>query len=340
MPPTLPPLPPLSIIIPSHNTRELTLRCLESIVQADGQADSGAEVILVDDAGTDGTAEVVAERFPGILLIRTPAPAGFTRAANLGMARAAGGLLLLLNSDTEIDAPGLAALRAAFAADPRLGAAGADLYYPDGSAQWSGGRAPSLAWLFALASGAPALLARLPLYRRVKPPGEKRHVEWVTGAALAVRRAAWDQVGPLDEDFSFYGQDLDLCLRLGQAGWRVDLLPGFRVMHHHGATIDPKRGSDPGAGGAGRGRQHPELLWTDLLRWARKHHGASWARRAALALAAGGIARLLGRALSSPFLPGARREARREETRAFRRALRDVLRGALSAKLAIPQPPV
>jgi GT2 family glycosyltransferase len=340
----MPPTPPnasglsaLSIVVPSHNTRELTLRCLQSIAAADS-AGPGIEVILVDDAGTDGTAEAVAARFPRAALIRTPAPTGFTRAANLGMARAAGGILLLLNSDTEVDAPGLAALQEAFAADPRLGAAGAELYYPDGSAQWSGGRAPSLAWLFALASGAPALLARLPLYRRVKPPGQKGGaVEWVTGAALAVRRAAWEEVGPLDEDFSFYGQDLDFCLRLRQAGWGVALLPGFRVMHHHGASIGAKSG-------AGGGRQHPELLWTDLLRWARKQRGDSWARRAALALAAGGAARLLGRALSSPFLSpfltSARREARRQETRAFRRAFHLTLRAVLSAKLAIPRPPV
>jgi GT2 family glycosyltransferase len=312
----------LSIVIPTQNTRELTLHCLSSI----SRAVPAAEVILVDDAGKDGTAEAAAGHFPPTVQIRTPQAVGFTRAANLGMARAGGEILLLLNSDTEVDGPGLDALRAAFAADPRLGAAGAALYYPDGSPQWSGGRAPSLAWLFALASGLPGFLGRLRLYRRLKPPGEQGEaVEWVTGAALAIRRSAWEEVGPLDEDFRFYGQDLDLCLRLGQAGWKVALLPGFRVMHHHGATISGK----PGTGG---GRQHPELLWTDLLRWARKHHGTTWARCAVLALATGGAARLLGRALSAPFLSAARRESRREETRAFRRAL--------LAVLAIPRRPV
>jgi len=316
----------LSIVIPTRDTRELTLRCLESIARADPEA----EVVLVDDAGTDGTAEDAAGRFPGMVHIRTSEPVGFTRAANLGLARAGGEILLLLNSDTEVDGPGLAALAAAFAADPRLGAAGAALHYPDGSPQWSGGRAPSLAWLFALASGVAALLGRVPLYRHLKAPGEQGEaVEWVTGAALAVRRAAWEQVGPLDEGYRFYGQDLDLCLRLRQAGWGVVLLPEFRVMHHHGATI----GGRPGTGG---GRQLPELLWTDLLRWARKHHGTVWARSAALSLATGGAVRLLGLALSFPFLPRTRRAARREETLAFRRALAAVL----PAQLAIPRRPV
>jgi len=315
-------VPDLSIVVPTQNTRELTLRCLGSIAVAE----PAAEVVLVDDAGTDGTAEAARKRFPGMVQIRTSKPIGFTRAANLGMARATGEILLLLNSDTEVDARGLAALTAAFAADPRLGAAGAALYYPDGSPQWSGGRAPSLAWLFALANGLPALLGRLPLYRRIKSPGAgPARVEWVTGAALAVRREAWDQAGPLDEEFVFYGQDLDLCLSLRDAGWRVALLPDFRVMHHYGATI----GGRPGTGG---GRQHPELLWTDLLRWARKHKGERWARRAAWVLAAGGSARLAARGLLTPFRPAGERNAWSEESRALRRALSTVLQSTTGVR--------
>ncbi len=272
----------LSIVIPTHNTRDLTLRCLDTIAVI-----PEAQVVLVDDAGTDGTAEAVAERHPAVEVIRTAEPSGFTRSVNLGLARARGEILLLLNSDTEIDRAGLEALLAAFDADLRLGIAGAALHYPDGSPQWSGGRAPSLAWLFALASGLPALLGRLPFYRRVKPPGAAPgEIEWVTGAALAMRRAVHEAVGPLDESFRFYAQDLDLCLRARNAGWTVALLPEFRVLHHHGATIGR---------GVESGRQNWRLLWTDLLLWARKHRGAGWARRAALLMLIGGTARLLGR---------------------------------------------
>ena len=306
--------PRLSVVIPTHDTRELTLRCLDSLRAAGLEI----EVLLVDDASRDGTAAAVAAAHPEVTLLRNNEPAGFTRAANRGLAAARGGLLLLLNSDTEVDHPGLEALLAAFDADPRLGAAGAALHYPDGSAQWSGGREPTLLWLFGLASGLPALLARLPLYRRLRPPGavpeRGDQVDWVTGAALAVRREAWEAVGPLDEEFRVYAQDLDYCLRLGQAGWDVRLLPGFKVLHHHGATI----GRDPGA----RRRQHPELLWTDLLRWAGKHKGEEWTKRAALAFQAGGRLRLLGRALASPLLPPERRAAWREDGEPFRRAVR------------------
>src|SRR6185436_9412075 len=130
-----------------------------------------------------------------------------------------------------------------------------------------------------------------------------------TGAALAIRRTALDQVGLFDEAFRFYGQDLDLCLRLRDAGWAVEVLPEVRVLHHHGGTI----GKGPGASG----RQHPELLWTDLLRWARKQRPPRWAARAERALRWGGRLRVLGRSLALPLVATSRRPAWRGETRAF-----------------------
>lgn len=302
----------LSIVIPSHDTRELTVRCFETIAAPD------TEIVLVDDASTDGTADVIAERYPQTTVIRCSDSVGFTRAANLGLNEAHGDILILLNSDTEMDARGLHVVRSAFASDALLGAAGATLHYPDGSPQWSGGRAPTLPWLFVLASGIATFLVRVPNYRRLKPPGASPPtIEWVTGAALAIRRTAWEQVRPLDERYLFYGQDLDLCLRLRAAGWRVALLPDFRVMHHHGATI--------GKAGTGGGRQHLELLWGDLLYWSRKHRGAQWSRWAAMTLAFGGFLRLLTRGLTAPFLPTRRRTIFRDETKALRGAIRSVL---------------
>lgn len=305
--------PPISVVIPTHNTRELTLACVRSLVSSGLE---GLEIIVVDDASRDGTAGVLAGQYPGIQVLRMDPGVGFTRAANAGLARAQGEILLLLNSDTEVQAGAFAPLLEAFRADPRLGAAGAALHYPDGSPQWSGGREPGLLWLFGLTSGLPALLGRLRPYRQLKPVGAApAGVAWVTGAAMAIRRQAWQEVGPLEEGYRFYGQDLDFCLRLRDAGWKVGLVPEFRVLHHHGATIGKK---------ATGGYQHSELLWTDLLRWARRYRGKSWAGRATLALRGGAALRLAGRGLLYPFLPADRKAGWKEESRILARAARAV----------------
>jgi N-acetylglucosaminyl-diphospho-decaprenol L-rhamnosyltransferase len=285
--------PPLSIVVPTHNTRELTLRCLDSLAAAPAP---GMEVVLVDDASADGTTAAAEEGHPGTIVLRNETALGFTRSANLGLARACGEILLLLNSDTEVEPGGLQRLVEFFALEPKLGIAGALLHYPDGSPQWSGGREPSLAWFFALASGLPKLLEQLPFYRRAKPldPDRPLAVDWVTGAAMAFRREVWEAVGPLDEGFRFYAQDLDFCLRAKRVGWRTEIRPELRVLHHHGATIGRTAGA--------RGHQHPELLWSDLLRWARKHRGPSWAARAQIALRVGAVLRLAARRVARPFV--------------------------------------
>ena len=307
--------PTLSVVIPTHDTRDLTLACLAALARATAK-DLSPEIVVVDDASSDGTAEAIADLHPEVLVLRCDRASGFTHAANLGLSRTHGEVLLLLNSDTELAPGGPEALLRAFADDPHLGAAGALLHYPDGTPQWSGGSAPTLLWLFGLGSGLPALLARLPLYRRLKPPGRGQvggPVDWVTGAALALRRPAWEQVGPLEESFRFYAQDLDLCLRLRSAGWNVAVVPDFPVLHHHGATIGRRPGAD--------GPQHPELLWHDLLHWAQLRRTPTWARAARLALLTGVRLRLAARSLALPFLPAARRPGWRLTTRRLGRAL-------------------
>src|SRR3954467_11050126 len=160
----------LSVVIPTHDTRQLTLQCLDALyAAAPMETPETMEVILVDDASRDGTAEAARSRHPGVVVLRHETAERFTRSANDGLAQARGEILLLLNSDTEVAPGGLARLVALFAHDARLGIAGALLHYPDGSPQWSGGREPTLLWFFALATGLPALLARLPCYRRAKP---------------------------------------------------------------------------------------------------------------------------------------------------------------------------
>lgn len=296
---------PLSVIVPTRDTRDLTLACLASVARSEG---SGAfELILVDDGGRDGTAEAAAGAHPGIRTIVREEPGGFTVAANAGLRAAGGEVLLLLNSDAQVEPDAPARLLAAFSADPRLGAAGAELVDPDGAPQWSAGRRPSSLWLFALATGLPRALGRLPGYRRVKRPGVRGvAVDWVSGAALAIRRAAWVDAGPLDERFAFYCQDLEYGERLRRRGWRVALVEGARVRHRGGATI---------------GRRGIPLLWADLVRWSALANGPRGARSAARAFAIGGRLRLAARSLAAPWIAESRRAAFREETDGYREAL-------------------
>jgi len=302
--------PRLSIVIPSFNTAALTMRCLET---AQAAASQGVEIIVVDDGSTDSSVESLRRLGDRILLIQHPRQMGFTAAASTGLERATGDVILLLNSDTEVTRPGLESLMRAYEADPRLGIAGAELRFPDGRAQWSGGRQPSLLWLLMLTSGLPGLLARLPGYRRLRPVSgaEGRRVAWVPGAAMAIRSTAWKELAPLDDRFSFYCQDLDLCIRAREAGWQVGVAAGFEVVHHVGASIGTQAG-------IAAERCVPELLWTDLLLWAAKARGTAWASRAGRVMRVGAGLRLVGRWLCLVLFRAGRRPGWREETAAFR----------------------
>jgi GT2 family glycosyltransferase len=282
----------LSVVVPTHDTRELTLRCLASLAFLEAE---DAQVVLVDDGSRDGTLEAARRAHPWIEVLVNDAAAGFARAANRGLAAARGSLLLLLNSDTELDRDSFERARHAFASDPRLGIAGASLVNPDGSPQWSGGRWPTAAWMVGLASGLPALVGRLPGYRRLRPPSGAGGgaVDWVTGAAMLIRREAWTAAGPLDETFAFYGQDLALCWSARTAGWNVRLLRDWRVLHVGGASIGRRAGAHGGV--------HQRMLWADLLRWTSRRHGAAAAVRTARWMRAAATARIAGRAALGPF---------------------------------------
>lgn len=303
----------LSIIIPTRDTRELTLACVASITRAASEAaTTQLEILVVDDGSTDGTADALRDTFPTVRVLPTAGGVGFTRAVNLGLSHAHGEWLLLLNSDTEWTPGALCHLLAAFENDATLGIVGGRLVYPDGRDQWSGGARPDPLWLFVLASGLANPLRRLPGYGRWRRSCEGGEVDWVSGAALAVRREVLEAVGRFDEDFRFYAQDLDFCLRARALGWRVAVLPGFRVVHHHGSTIQRRPG-------ASRLPYQPSLLWHDLVLWAAKQGGARQARSVAWMLRWGTRLRLLGRFFAAPF--AADRGGHRAETEAFRAAL-------------------
>lgn len=300
--------------MPTRDTRDVTLAALASVHRQSRPPD---EVILVDDGSEDETSAAVAATFPGVLRLRNDVPEGFSRAVNRGAEQASGDVLWLLNSDTIARPHAAEALAASFREDPELGIAGAALSYPDGSSQWSGGPFPGTVWLIALASGLPAFLGHVPLWRSLKPvSGTARPsaVDWVTGAAMAVRRDVWERVGPLREDYGLYCQDLDLCWQASKEGWNVRVLPEVRVVHAHGATIRlGERHPDP---------MSPEQQWPDLVRFFLLNHGHCGAELARSSLLLGGWLRVLVRRLVTPLKGGARQAAWRGETHRYRIALR------------------
>lgn len=301
--------PRVSVIVPTHDTRVLTERCFAALAASPPPS---CELILVDDASRDGTAESIVARHPEVRVLRLEGRQGFAAAANAGAAAARGELLWIVNSDTEV-APGAAVrMVEAFARDPALGIAGAQLCTATGEPSWSGGQQPDARWLFVLASGVAPHLGRLPGYRRVKHPGVPGgEADWVSGAAMMVRRTVWDAIGPFDERYAFYCQDVDLCLAARAACWRVAVVGDARVVHHEGGTI----GRDAGAFGA---RVAPALLWSDLVRCAAKHGGAPAATSARRALVAGALLRVGARWLVTPLVPRPARDAFRRDTAALR----------------------
>jgi GT2 family glycosyltransferase len=303
----------LSVIIPTHETRELTLRCLAALWLCDPRPH---EVIVVDNGSADDTAHSVRQKYPMHIVVQLPDNEGFSAAVNRGVATASGDLLFVLNSDTEIEASALGAVYQAFAQDAQLGIVGAALSNFDGTPQWSGGRKPAFLWYFGVASGIPALLGRLRAWRRFRSPSGSKGgtVEWVAGTAMVIRRPVWEQAGPFDLGYRFYCQDIDLCVGAADAGWGIAILPDFKVRHHQGGTISSKGGTVDQA--------HPEFLWTDLLRFAGKCCGPVASRIAVLALRLGGGLRLLGRRLLSPIIPMDRKAQWRKENSAYSAALR------------------
>jgi GT2 family glycosyltransferase len=300
----------LSVVIPTRDTRELTLGCLESLRNG---GETPVDVIVVDDASSDGTAEAIRDIYPEATVVETGRNVGFSRAVNLGVKRTVGDVILVLNSDTEILEGALSALMGAFSNDWALGIGGAELLDPDGSSQWRAGRWPTTFWLLAQSSGLGAVANRLPGRHRVGSTGATRTgaVDWVSGAAMGVRREVWETSGPFDVAYRFYCQDLDLCASAQKSGWSVAVVPGFGVLHHHGATISEAEGAS--------GTFHPAHLWADLVRFAEKHQGPEAARRAAAALKAGARLRLAGRSVGRVFAGD--RDAWDRESDGFRRGL-------------------
>jgi N-acetylglucosaminyl-diphospho-decaprenol L-rhamnosyltransferase len=223
----------LSVIVVNWNTCRLLEACLRSVDAA--RQDLAVEVLVVDNGSSDGSVELVRKGFPSDELIANAGNRGYAAANNQGVERARGRYLLLLNSDTEVDTAALRTLVAYADDHPEAGVIGPKLLNPDGSLQPSGGRFPTPVSTVASLLGLHRLTGR-PRYGTERNYSVPAEVDEVSGAAMLIRREVVAQVGGLDEGFAWGYEDVDYCLRVRRAGWRVQYVPDARVMHHWGGT--------------------------------------------------------------------------------------------------------
>jgi exopolysaccharide biosynthesis polyprenyl glycosylphosphotransferase len=227
----------LSIVVVTHSSVREIGPCLDSLRAVAGEV--SAEVIVVDNASSDGTVEVVRRAFPEVRLIRKKQRHGFSVNCNIGAIAAAGRHILLLNPDTVTRPGALAPLVQYLDEHPEVGAVGPRLVYPDGRLQASARRFPELR---------SALVRRTPLRSVLRSSAaERRHLmleehegdevrdaDWLLGAAVAIRGEAYRELNGLDDGYRLYCEDIDLCWRLHEQGWAVRYLPTAVIQHDLG----------------------------------------------------------------------------------------------------------
>jgi len=260
----------LSIVIVSYQVCNLLAQCLESVSEnVQTFARSNVETFVVDNASTDGSAEMVRRHFPNVHLIANDENRGFAAANNQALRRLlqddTPDYVLLLNPDTEVVGKALRLMTEYLELHAEVGAVGPALVYPDGQFQHSAFAFPGLVQLF---------LDLFPLHGRLTESrlngryprqwyaaGTPFAIGHPLGAALMVRRPVIEQVGLLDEGFFMYGEEVDWCWRIQEAGWAIHCVPRAQIVHHEGRSTAQFREAMFVA------------LWRSRRRLYAKHHG-------------------------------------------------------------------
>lgn len=231
--------PELSIVVLSWNTKDLLEACLRSL-EALGADEPSFEVIVVDNASSDGSADMVERDFPRVRLLRNPRNDGYAIGNNLGAARARGEFVLLLNSDTEVHPGALATLVGFMRDHPSHGACAPRLDWPDGRPQLSCKTFPTLGVAVFFDTCFERWFPRNRVLRRYFmrefDHTTSRDVDQPPGAALLVRRALWTELGGFDPELWLFFNDVDLCRRLWARGHKVAYVAEARILHHEGRS--------------------------------------------------------------------------------------------------------
>jgi GT2 family glycosyltransferase len=278
--------PDITVSLVNTSNRELLLDCLASLGAA--AAETELEIIVVDNASTDGSADAVRAAYPGVQVVERDRRHGFGANHNEAIRRAAGRYVLILNEDTVLHDGALDRMRRFMDQNPGVGACGPQILNPDGSPQ------PSA---FHFPTPARVALTTLTLQRRgwVQSATDRiTRVDWVCGAAILARTPALRAVGGFDERLFIYSEDPDLCLRLREAGYATAYFPHASLVHLENATT-----------GGVPARRIAQMERSRAL-YARTHHGRS-GEVAVRGLTAATFAARAGIAKALLTVPGAER---------------------------------
>ncbi len=251
----------LSVIVVTHNHGKYIERCLESLT-SEIQKVNG-EIIVIDNLSDDDSATLAQQNSKVTVLINSTRR-GFSRNNNLGMALAKGKYILLLNPDTEVLPGALGQLVDFMERNPSVGLCGAQLLFPGGEIQPSPRRFPTLGAFLARRTPLRHFLNQSKFNRRHlmldNTHTAESSVDWLLGACMLIRREVLDTVGPLDEGFFLYVEDIDWAKRIQQAHWEVRYVPTAQIIHHHLAVSDKKFFS-----------RYMWLHFKSMVRYTRKH---------------------------------------------------------------------
>jgi len=234
--------PDVSTVIVNTNTRDWLEGCLNSLEAADNY--ESLQVIVVENASTDGSRELLAERFPWAQAIHQEKTIGFGPANNVGAREAKSDILLFLNQDTVVEPDSLRLFLEALDDHPNWGAAGGIIFDGDDERECSTGSYPTMASLVLnrLLITIPFLrpLFGLSAFQHWKGYDRIRHVGWVTGAYLWIRRDLFETIGGFDEAIFLYCEDVDLCYRVTERGYDCLYLPAGPIVHHRNKAPVPR----------------------------------------------------------------------------------------------------
>lgn len=235
----------LSIIILSYNTKDITDKCLEklkfSVIRCQAEFKNKIEVIVLDNASSDGSVGMIQKKHHWVKLIVSPVNTGFSKGNNIAVKKASYGLILFLNSDVFVSEDTLTKTIAYFKNHPGCDVLGAKLVYEDNRLQPSAGFLPTpvnaIFWILGIAYL--PLIGKLtaPFHPRFKSFFATEHeVGWTTGAFFVIKKNVFEKVKGFDEDIFMYMDEVDLCKRLQLANFKVYYTPSIKAIHLHRAS--------------------------------------------------------------------------------------------------------